>query len=54
MEKIIVKITTAVALIAVAFPLRAQVFYTDSDVRDRTVSIAPFIQANTVFRRTAA
>ena len=54
MEKIIVKITTTVALIAVAFPLRAQVFYTDSDVRDRTVSIAPFIQANTVFRRTAA
>jgi len=54
MEKFVLKITTALAVLAVAVPLRAQVYYTDSDVRDRTVSIAPFIQANTVFRRAAA
>jgi len=34
--------------------LTAQVFYTDSDVRDRNFSVAPFVQANTVFRRTVA
>jgi len=54
MEKFVLKITTALAVLAVAVPMRAQVYYTDSDVRDRTVSIAPFIQANTVFRRAAA
>jgi hypothetical protein len=54
MEKFVLKITTALAVFAVAVPMRAQVYYTDSDVRDRTVSIAPFIQANTVFRRAAA
>ena len=35
-------------------PLAAQVFYTDSDVRERNFSVAPFVQANTVFRRTGA
>jgi len=54
MEKFVLKITTALAVLAVAVPMRAQVYYTDSDVRDRTVSIAPCIQANTVFRRAAA
>lgn len=54
MEKFVLKITTALAVLAVAVPMRAQVYYTDSDVRDRTVSIAPFLQANTVFRRAAA
>jgi len=54
MEKFVLKITTALAVLAVAVPMRAQVYYTDSDVRDRTVSITPFIQANTVFRRAAA
>lgn len=54
MEKFVLKITMALAVFAVAVPMRAQVYYTDSDVRDRTVSIAPFIQANTVFRRAAA
>jgi len=34
--------------------LAAQVFYTDSDVRERNFSVAPYVQANTVFRRTVA
>ena len=34
--------------------LTAQVFYTDSDVRERNFSVAPYVQANTVFRRTVA
>lgn len=34
--------------------LAAQVFYTDSDVRERNLSVAPFAQVNTVFRRTVA
>lgn len=54
MEKFSLSLAAFIAVFASVTPLMAQVYYTDSDVRDRTVSIAPFIQANTVFRRTAA
>lgn len=54
MEKYSLSLAAVIAVLASVTPLMAQVYYTDSDVRDRTVSIAPFIQANTVFRRTAA
>lgn len=54
MEKFSLSLAAVIAVFASVTPLMAQVYYTDSDVRDRTVSIAPFIQANTVFRRTAA
>ncbi|MGA0817490.1 MAG: hypothetical protein ACO3PE_00995 [Schleiferiaceae bacterium] len=48
------KFSLILAALIAGTSLSAQVYYTDSDVRDRTVSVAPFIQANTVFRRTAA
>lgn len=54
MEKSVLKLALLAAFAVTSHSVGAQVYYTDSDVRDRTVSIAPFVQANTVFRRTAA
>ena len=48
------KYTLILAGLFACISLNAQVFYTDSDVRNRNFSVAPFVQANTVFRRTVA
>lgn len=48
------KYTLILAGLFACTSLTAQVFYTDSDVRDRNFSVAPFAQFNTVFRRTVA
>lgn len=48
------KYTLILAGLFACTSLNAQVFYTDSDVRNRNFSVAPFVQANTVFRRTVA
>ena len=48
------KYTLILAGLFACISLNAQVFYTDSDVRDRNFSVAPYVQANTVFRRTVA
>lgn len=48
------KYTLILAGLFACTSLTAQVFYTDSDVRDRNFSVAPFAQVNTVFRRTVA
>ncbi|MFM6960580.1 MAG: hypothetical protein ACKOW0_06085 [Schleiferiaceae bacterium] len=46
------KFSLVLAALLVGSSLSAQVYYTDSDVRERSLSIAPWVQANTVFRRT--
>jgi hypothetical protein len=46
------KISVILAALIAATSLSAQVYYTDSDVRERSLSVAPFVQSNTVFRRT--
>ena len=48
------KYTLILAGLFACTSLNAQVFYTDSDVRDRNFSVAPYVQATTVFRRTVA
>lgn len=48
------KYTLIIAGLFACTSLTAQVFYTDSDVRARNFSVAPFVQANTVYRRTVA
>lgn len=54
MEKLVLKHLAAWAVLFASLPLAAQVYYTDSDVRERKLVVAPFVQANTVFRRVAA
>ncbi len=48
------KFSVILAAFLASGSLAAQVYYTDSDVRERSLSVAPFVQANTVFRRAVA
>jgi hypothetical protein len=48
------KFSVILAALLASSSLAAQVYYTDSDVRERSLSVAPFVQANTVFRRAVA